>query len=227
MSTIKIFCEGVTDQVFIADCLEKFYGIKTERKESKKNRRRNGQSIIRLEITFNNGEIIDVGGCSKLTKRLHLENLKDNTEKKGTNLVVFDADVTGRGNNSFRSANQKLENIKTNNEVFFDHYLWPNNENDGEIEDILRKIIVSEREIIMKCIEGHQECLKSTGFKDLRQSSEKDMIRFYIYTHNIEKSESRYADYKDARLWSLNPDEIPELRKFKDFLDTYFLPSSP
>src|SRR4051812_1286951 len=119
--SIKIFCEGVTDQIFIADCLETFYNIPTTR-NIKKSSTKNGIKEEKLEIKFHeHGEIIEVGGCDKLSNKLYLSMLEDNGDLGGVNIIIFDADFTeqGNGNKGFNACVQKLENMKTNSKVTF------------------------------------------------------------------------------------------------------------
>lgn len=212
--SILIFCEGVTDQVLIADCLERFYSINIHRKETK------GQRII--EMTFDGGRIEAIEGCEKLKMPINLDKIKDNSENNGINLVIFDADKIGYGNNSFPNAAQSLNDIKKKSQVNFDFYLWPNNADDGTVEKIIRQLVLPEREVVMKCIEAHQECLANTGFDDLRRADEKDLIRFYLYTNSVDRTEGRYVNYKDPLLWNLDSKVVPDLQIFKNFLDRYF-----
>jgi hypothetical protein len=213
IKNVLIFCEGVTDQVFIADCLEIFYLAKVNREEDKANRGR---------LKFDRGEIKEINGCDNLKLQINIDRLKDNSEKGGINLVIFDADEKGRGNNSFINAVLSLNGIKKHHQVDFDFYLWPNHTEDGAVENLLRQLIQPNRESIMRCIENHQKCLKDTGFNDLRQVNGKDLIRYYLHTNSVDKTEGRNLDYKNTLFWNLNPKDIPDLQKFKNFLDQYF-----
>lgn len=83
-----IFCEGVTDQIFIADCIEKYFDIIFERKKNRK-------SDKKIDIGFENKiEIIEIGGCEKLSADIHVDRMKDNLSNEGANIVIFDADYT-------------------------------------------------------------------------------------------------------------------------------------
>jgi len=211
---LLIFCEGVTDQVFIADCLEIFYSVKVDR-QIKKN--------YKINMTFEGGKIEDIEGCEKLKLQIYLEMLKDNSEKGGVNLIIFDADEKDRGNNSFDNAIESLKGIQKHHNVNFDFYLWPNHAGDGVVENLIRQLINSDREPVMSCIENHQKCLSETGCADLRKANEKDLIKYYLYINYIDKTEGRNVDYKNTMLWNLNPNDIPDLQKFKNFMDQYFL----
>jgi hypothetical protein len=211
-NVIKIFCEGIIDQIFIADCIEYFYNIKTTREKSKKE----------LLIYSANLEIIDLKGCNNLANQfLSLDPMADNSLENGTNLVIFDADKEGHGNNGFSNAVKKMRDIQK--QVKFNFYLWPNNELDGEIEHLLRQLIPSDKECLFECFKQYNNCLKESSLPNLQYSSDlKNQLNFYLYTLK-ESSEKHERDYKKKELWNLNFNEIADLYKFKNFLDEYFL----
>jgi hypothetical protein len=248
---ILIFCEGVTDQIFIADCLEIFLKATSSRID-RVVKTKNGGEEPKKEIKFEcgehiEGEIIDVGGCSKLSgqgfqfsetedntlttptngrakQSFHLSNMEDNTELDGVNIVVFDADYTGKrnGNRGFSTCDTKLKNIKETRQVVFDHYIWPNDKDDGEIENLLRQLIPIHKEPIMNCIESHQTCLQNLEIENLRLTELKDKIGYYLHT-SMKESAARFRNYKDTDFWDLGVKENRDLEKFKTFLSRFFV----
>lgn len=215
MKKYKIFCEGITDQVFIADCIAHFYKFNYVVKETKKDK---------LNIIFSNGiEIIDVGGCNKLSDELYISLLEDNFENGGANIIIFDADheLAGNGNKGYNSCLQKLEDIRKVHSVQFSHYIWPNNRDDGMIENLLRQLIPSDKETIYNCIESHHSCLASLSIENIRIAELKEKVGYYLYTV---KQDSRPGkrNYKDSAYWDLNYGSIPDLSSFKTFLDPFF-----
>ncbi len=218
MSNCKIFCEGITDQVFIADCIEIFYGFESTRKKVK------NANSDKLNIKFSNGiEIIEVGGCSKLSDDIYISQLEDNQELGGINIVIFDADYQsiGNGNKGFNSCQQKLEGIKRENNVSFESFLWPNNSDDGIVEELLRKLIPTDKEVIYSCIESHQTCLSSLAVPNIRLAELKDKVGYYLHTVNLD-SRARFRDYKNGVYWNLNHNNITDLYTLKSFFDPFF-----
>lgn len=222
MKRLKIFCEGITDQVFIADCLEKFYNIKINKKV-------NSKDSNKWDISFGEHcEIVELGGCSKLSDKFYQDMFKDNSEEGGLNIIIFDADFSpeaegekrGTGNNGFENATKKLENFKK--QFAFDFYLWPNNKIDGEVENLLRKLIPNSKEGVIKCIESHQNCLKQSQIENLKIADLKDQVGYYLHTVS-KKSLPRFRDYKDNEFWDLSPAICDDLNTFKNFLDKYFV----
>ncbi len=217
MKRILIFCEGITDQVFIADWLEKNFSFSTSRESRKDSKNK------KLKITFGNdnfkGEIIDVGGCDRLRRNelFHTE-MQDNTKEGGINIVVFDADYTNQdnGNKGINACKQKLNSIKTDKKIDFNYYVWPDDKSDGEIETLLRKLVPQDKEVVFECIDKHQECLKATNIENLRVADLKTKIGYYLYTAK-QQSEGRNRDYKNSDFWNMDT-ENTFLKHFIDFL---------
>ncbi len=212
---IKIFCEGITDQVFIADCIEHFYNI-TFQRETKHNNKDKLDILIANQI-----QIVEIGGCSKLNSELYIAELVDNHEKGGRNIVIFDADYNEKpnGNKGYKSCKQKLEDIIRNKKLKFDYYIWPDNKNDGEIENLLRTLIPLDKECIYNCIDSHQTCLNGLPLNNLKISELKERVGYYLYTCNL-KSRPKERDYKNIEYWDLDESKSDSLKLFKTFIDT-------
>jgi hypothetical protein len=213
MNNLSIFCEGVTDQLFLADCLEFFYGFKFERNFDPKK--------IKIFNKSRKIEIIDVGGCTKLSNDLYLNQLKDNIEYGIRNVVIFDADTTGKtnGNKGFKACTQKLNNIKKNNGVDFEFFIWPNHKDDGIIENLLKNLIPANKMNVYNCIESHQICLSSLSDEKIRIADLKEKIGYYLFTCNSD-SNVKKRNYKDTDFWNLDLTNT-ELIKLKTFLDSF------
>jgi hypothetical protein len=235
MKRILILCEGVTDQVFIADCLQLFYNITTDRtpmsiKLPDKKEENEKNKVEAIDGKFKNenfiGRVLPTGGCSQLLQVLQRSG-KENIDEGGQNIVIFDADFPttsdkkGNGNKGFENATKSLTFAR--DEVSLEYYLWPDNQNNGDIETLLRQLIPENKEAVMDCIEQHQECLKKTGISNLRYAGRKDLLGFYLYTNSIAKTRGRDVDYTNLEFWNLDPDQNQDLKKFKNFLDKYFL----
>jgi len=218
MNNITIFCEGISDQIFISDCLELFYNIK------KLNKSKIKDSVdLLLE---NNNMIRNINGCSNLSNDINIQKMIESVELGGKNIVIFDADykkhnITSQstGNKGYNSCKFKLEELKKNSNVQFDYYILPNNSDDGLFENLLRKLIPPSMEPIFECIQSHQHCLGNLNFANVQIADLKQQINFYLYTLN---QNTINRDYKNSDYWNLNFEEILELKKFKDFLNLNF-----
>lgn len=207
---LKIFCEGITDQIFLADFIEKTYSIKFNR-EKRKNK-------FKIDIKSNSIDIIEIGGCEKLKNPIYHTMLLDNLKTGGKNIVIFDADQSNQGNNGYINCKRKLEDLSS--KYSFDYYIWPDNQSDGEIEDLLRKLVCSEKEPIFSCMEEHANCLNTLSNFSIRKPGIKEKINFYLHTCN-QSTASNERSYLSEEYWNLNPEEIPLLKKLKSMLDSY------
>jgi hypothetical protein len=211
-----IFCEGKTDLYFLSDILESYFSF-TPKKDIK------GE---RTEIIFYTEKIkiIEIGGFSKLNNEIYYALLQDNSTLKGKNFIFFDADckTSGNGNKGFINCVKKLVELRKRLNLEFEYYIWPNNEFDGDIEDLLIKLIPNDRQCIVDCIIKYHSCLKNTKIENIKYSNEqKDILNYYLYTCN-ERSGIDDRDYKKNIIWNINYDEIEMLKKLKSFLDIHF-----
>lgn len=86
-------------------------------------------------------EIIQAGGYSKL----HLldQQFKENTERGGVNLIIFDADSADNGGGYIVRKSylqERLEELSISAELF----LFPNDKEDGDFELLLEHIVNEE-----------------------------------------------------------------------------------
>jgi len=221
MNKIIIFCEGITDQIFIGHCLSEFW--KLDLQKAFKNKK---ISSVKLGSYC---EIIEIGGCGELKNQIVLDRMRDNKEEGGINLVIFDADYSvdnegekkGTGNNGYVSACQKLSDIKRQHNVEFDYYLWHNNSSDGEVEDLLLQLIPVEKQCVMNCIADHHSCLVATNIPGIKHADIKTRLSYYLFTLNY-NSDLSSRDYSLKELWNLDYGSCEDLAKFKNFLSPYF-----
>jgi len=217
MNRLRIFCEGISDQMFLADFIELTYGISFTRYVSKEKK---------IKITCQNQnldfEIIEIGGCSKLKTDIWKNELKKNNAQKIVNLIFFDADFKDqeKGNNGYASCYRKLEALKK--EVEFEYYIWPDNNSDGEIEDLLISLIPQQNLAIFDCMKNLQNCLASISIPDItiQKSSLKEFINHYYYL-TTGNSKLKERDYKNGLFWSILNNDQEYLLKLKTTLDLY------
>lgn len=219
---IHIYCEGIADQIFIADCLEIFYNIISNRSTLPKEKNEN------ININFNeHSKIIAVNGCENFLKdSIFKDPAQDNLDEGGLNLVFSDADFPqkdaqkSKGNNGVINAHHKFKNIQK--KVNFNYFLFPNNLTDGTLEDILLQLIPENNRPLLACFDQYSECLTNSGIVDLNYDiGNKRKISNYLHlltgkTKEIERN------YQDLRVWQLDCTISPHLHQIKQFLDKYF-----
>jgi hypothetical protein len=205
ITTIKIFVEGIADVKFLKDYIN--------------------YSMPSFEISKET--IIETGGWTNIDsqkeKGENIQNqMRQNTDNGGINLVVFDADK------DFASRNQEIEVWKSKYNLDFELFLLPNNQDVGALEDLLEKIIVDNNQSIFDCWDGFENCLQNNASKiigkDLTLPAKKTKIYAYLEVllgktkKEKEKIKERERDYKNVGHWNLNSDFLIPL---KDFLLTY------
>lgn len=225
-TTILIMCEGINDLLFIEACLKRFYDAIFSETYTEKDRNTGEKTSVLCEIREQfQVRIRQVKGCNNLSADpKYIYELIDNLAEGGQNIVIFDADKPGNGNNGFDSCSQKLDDIQKKNNVSFGHFLWPgNNGQNGEIEDLLVELIPEKYKAVYSCIEAHQECLQSLTDEvkeQIKFAGVKDKVGYYLYTLK-QGSQASVRDYTQS-YWDLNPETNEALRSLKAFFDSYF-----
>lgn len=213
---LKIFCEGIGDQVFIADFIETHFPVKFERIQESKG----AQSLL---IRNDSIQIIPIDGCKKIHNLVVKQLFTNNTELGGKNLLIFDADFTGiNGNNGYENCSTTIENLKNHDKypIDFFHFLWPDNANDGLFENLLEKMIPNEKKSVVQCIESHLHCLTSLSTtQPIKVPGVKEKISTYLhlFSQKTKLIDRRY----NSGFWRLDPNECAELQIFKDFLSAH------
>lgn len=191
---VKIIVEGIADIRFVQDYVSFLFG--EELKEST--------------------DIIKINGWNNLI--LYAEQLKKNSDDGGVNLVIFDADA------NCESRREEILQWKTNNNLSFELFLFPDNSLPGALEELLERIINPDNSPIFDCWQGYENCLSTKqipGRESLTLPAKKTKIYGYLEAllgenrSEKEKIKERKRNYKDPALWNL---EAEALSPLKDFL---------
>ncbi|WP_025146055.1 DUF3226 domain-containing protein [Pedobacter jeongneungensis] len=212
---LNIFCEGIGDQLFIADFIESHFPIILERTYEKFN---NDKVLVIKNATI---EIIPINGCKQINKLVIKDLFVNNTERGGKNLLIFDADYTGiNGNNGFTNCNTMIENLKKHptQPIEFIHFLWPDNKNDGLFENLLEKLIPNDKIEIVRCIESNLECLTVLKhIHDIKVPGIKEKISSYLHLFS-QSTKVMDRSYKSI-FWNLSLENCNELLDLKIFFE--------
>lgn len=209
MDNIRIFCEGLSDQRYLRDFISLNYGIEISDKQLNKN------------------EFIHcLGGWTKL------KDLKERITEEFSDyktLIFLDAD----DKNTVDKAGLKEtitfvdDLMKSWNWKNYDTFIFPNNnEEEGEVEDFLEKVINPINSDIFECWDGFEDCLtkKNKGYNIPAKKS-----KIYVY-HEVlhgntsvekEKCKDKGRNFKDGNLWDLDVENNAYLKALKEFLDKY------
>jgi len=201
---IKIFVEGVADIKFLSDFILFKYGINLDK-----------EVIVETKGWTN---IYNEDSAGEFIKNKMIENSDNN----GTNLLIFDADK------DFKLRLQEIVEWKTKLKLDFEIFLWPNNNESGDLETVLEKIINQKNSPIFDCWDTYEKCLSSKTIegraKPLTIPAKKTKIYGYLEAllgeskSQKEKIKERNRDYKITDFWNLNSEYLYPL---SDFLDKY------
>ena len=196
----RIFVEGEADKRFIAQLLE---------------------SIFNENIPL--GNIIPTNGYTNLTavgkESLYINEMQRTTADGGVNLVIFDAD------SNCEVRRTELQDWERRSKVDFELFLFPDNSDSGELEDLLQQIINPVNQPVMECWDKYEDSLKKVCLswregKPLTTPAKKTRIYAYLEallgSSKTEKEKIKEAkrNYLDNNHWDLNAQALHNLIDF-------------
>lgn len=207
MSDFKIFVEGVADKVFIRQCISAFCTDLCIEEASEKN-------IIQCDGRTNL--------WSKEEVRTKLQEAIDNNVKP---LIIFDAD---------NSADDTRQEIDQNLTLFgwqedqYHLFLFPNNQDPGDLETLLELIIPDKNRPILDCWYCYENKLKSYATPRVRPiplpplTTPARKTKIYGYLEALlgesksekEKIKEKKREYNNPEHWDLNSVSLSPLREF-------------
>jgi len=118
VASVKIFVEGIADVKFLKDYI---YHL-----------------LPNFELASE--AVIDTGGWTNINSQKEkgesIQNqMRQNTDNGGHNVVIFDADK------DFDNRNQEINAWKSKYNLSFELFLFPDNHSVGALEDLLENII--------------------------------------------------------------------------------------
>lgn len=172
-------------------------------------------------------EFVHTNGYTSLldaANGVNVEIMRANSDSGGKNLVVFDAD-TAVNNGGFEKRQKELLEKGKALGLNFELFLWPDNENDGDVEvlmeSIARKDLYPE---FFDCFSKYEHCISQRkndkGEPFYTTPNRKGKLHTYFNSlpiSNTKKSEFGSGAWRwtDASIWNLDAES---LRPIKDFL---------
>ncbi len=202
---LRIFVEGDADVKFIVDFVYYHFNVSLSP----------------------NSDIIKTEGCDKIFSSKDGENtriaMEKNSDNGGKNILIFDAD------NNYDDKMKKLIDWKKLHNLEFDIFLFPNNQDNGDLESLLENIIAPKNQPIFDCWSQYEKCLNSKRIEGrttpLTTPAKKTKIYGYLEAllgdtkSQKEKIKEKNRDYTKDDHWNLNSDYLSPLRIF---LESYF-----
>lgn len=177
-----------------------------------------------VETWFNHkltdAEIVLTGGWTNVATDQVKNQMMTN---EGVSLFILDADK------DCESRRKEVLGILDAYDLPYKLFLFPNDKDNGAVEDLLMNIINSQNEPILDCWDKYVQCLKTKKIegrtKPLTIPARKSEVYCYMETllgetkkeKELIKDENR--DFKNEELWDLGN---PALEPLKNFLKPYF-----
>ena len=114
-------------------------------------------------------------------------------------IIVFDANENTR-----EEVSKKLQGLEYN------LFLFPDNSNNGNLEDLLEQIILPNKQDIFECFENYEKCLKE---KDYPLPNKKAKIYSYKLATCALK-EKRKEDQFKPEYWNFDSSALDPLKHF-------------
>ncbi|WP_000039501.1 DUF3226 domain-containing protein [Helicobacter pylori] len=213
-----IYTEGESDKNFLSWCLD----------------------VWEYQAHF---DIIHVEGKDKLFSDEFYEKIEDiltnNNPRYKQVCIIFDADIKEENQESDAGFDDKLKHIyekfKEKGIDFLEEqiFLFPNNQDDGDLETLLLKI--AKHDEFLKCFEGYLECIKSKKhykpIKKIRKSKwhaylelfELEKFLQYKWDTNNKKEEKIIIDDK-GKIKEKYKEEYEKLKEAIDFSSNSLIP---
>ena len=205
-----IIVEGINDIVFIKDFLEiHFNYLSTEKLKS---------DTILLEVN----DIVIFSTKGKDINETKKQNLVQEINKRNPEniIFIFDAD------DNYKDAKDSIKEICKYDESLKNskYFLFPDDENIGELEHFLEKIAIKKD--IFECWEQFEICINTKG-NNFTIPAKKSKIHTYLEVLNPNTKKGKdnckepNRDYTDKTKWNLNDKNIFVVNKLFSFLNQF------
>ncbi len=209
-----IYTEGESDKKFLSWCLDVW-----------KNEDHFDQAYFDIIHVEGKDQLFSDGLCKNIKSIL---NNEDHRYKQVC--IIFDADIKKENQESDAGFDNKLKHIRKEfkeKEIDFPKeqiFLFPNNQDDGDLETLLLEI--AKHDDFLKCFEGYLECIKSKKhykpIKNIRKS------KWYAYLEalgleNLTKTNIDVFDGK-GKIKEKYKEEYEKLKEVIDFNSNSLIP---
>lgn len=153
-----------------------------------------------------------MNGWTLVAAEENISTLNMKEEQGYSCILLIDADDETKDYGSFDERNKRLSEILDDKKVNCDIFLFPNNKDDGELEDVLIDIMPEENKAIYDCIDQHDKCIEH-NLTQLGKLKPKD----------IKNKKNKIIRYNDILNGKTKVDYNEEgCLPIKNFLKTYF-----
>lgn len=163
--------------------------------------------------------LIPLSGWDNLKKEAQALRMRSMTANGGVNLVIVDADK------DFQTRKDEITKWQQTNEVEFELFLLPNNQDTGALEDLLENIINPNNRPIMNCWENYEKKLVTLDIPGrtpppLTTPAKKTKIYGYLeallFDSKSQKEQIKEVNrnYENTLHWNLDAEYLEPLKGF-------------
>lgn len=179
-----------------------------------------------IDLKDNKKIFLNMGG--KDTWKKQQTSLQRIQSSSHTKLLVFDADSpeqdedNGGFQNRLKWCKEKAQETSIE---FNDIFLFPNNNDNGALEELLRSMAVIQE--YFECWNNYESCLKSKKLLNFNLPDKHTMMYAYTETSIKPQKGEQVAGtkrtYFDKKRWDLEDLDNPYLKSLYDFLEPYII----
>lgn len=192
----NIFVEGLADARFFKQYINHLFGE-----------------------TIADERLVILKGWDNLRTEASALRMRSMSANGGVNLVIVDAD------NDFQARKDEIERWRKENEVQFELFLLPNNQDTGALEDLLENIINPNNHPIFDCWEHYEQELVQLDIPGrtpppLTTPAKKTKIYGYLEALlGVTKSQKELIkeanrNYENPQHWNLDTEYLEPLNRF-------------
>lgn len=211
MERYLIIVEGKADIIFIKDYLI-FLDSSLELKEDNRKKKQYlliGSTSKVIKIFYSRGYT----KINPLKTRIEKLQMDDGIEEDYKILVIQDADDPTKENGGVKNRMKYLDNI----DMEFKTFLFPNNQDDGDLETLLLRIIDKTKyNNFLACYKKYVSCIKNITQKNFIKELLEDKNQVFSYFsayYGMEQSKEENREYI-SEYWDFNSDALKSLNKF-------------
>lgn len=214
MVTANFWVEGKADQKFLADIMQVWFDMNFDLKIFG----------CRDEIKKIDVRIQDLGGKATFSTQKISSAFNLNNQLGVKNIVILDAD-------DITVQRQMLENVKAELKMDFPYFLLPDDNSNGELENLLEQIIHPQNQVILNCWSTYEACIGQ--YDNPTRPGSKYTIpakksKIYSYLEVLlgetdsekELAKDRNRNFTNTAHWELDGSREP-LKPLKEFLQKH------
>lgn len=182
------------------------------------------QAIIAKFFPYVKAEYIFMDGIGNLYNETIINQIKLAQETGEQVIVIVDADTVAK-RSGYNKRKEEIEKGMATNAVSFPYFIYPNNQNDGDVENLMESAVRRDlHTVFFECFENYEKCV--SGAKDNSGCSKYNVPNLKGKLHTFMSAQKLSRKYRDRfgngdwlfdnkDYWNLN---VEALQPLKDFL---------